>query len=77
MTPNGYVANGQLFELLDDPGSLFRITDVKRTYNLVDGELWYVTLMCIVPPRYAWTRGSTGVEASRNGTLSTPWRRIA
>lgn len=72
MTPKDYVATGQLFELVDEPGSLFMVTETKRTYNL-----WYVTLLCIVPPRWAWARGRTGTETTRTGTLSTPWRRIA
>lgn len=77
MTPKDYVATGQLFELVDEPGSLFTITEIKRTYNHYDGELWYVTLLCIVPPRWVWARGSTGTEATCTGTLSTLWRRIA
>ena len=77
VTPKDYVAVGQSYELAFDPGSLFTITEVKRTYNRVDGELWYVTLMCVVPPGYAWHPGGTSVEASRDGTLrTTPYRRI-
>lgn len=77
MIPKDYVAIGQLFELIGEPGSLFTVTETKRTWNYVDGELWFVTLLCIVPPRYAWPQGATGTEATRTGTLSTPWRRIA
>lgn len=76
ITPKEYVTVGQSFELLHDQGSLFTITEVKRTYNRVDGELWYVTLMCVVEPKYGWKPGRTSVEASRDGTLRTPWRRV-
>lgn len=77
MTPKDYVAVGQSFELLHDPGTLFAITDVKRTYNRVDGELWYVTLMCIISPGPWYRVGLTSTEASRDGTLrTTGYRRI-
>lgn len=77
MTPKDYVAVGQSFELMGEPANLFTITEVKRIFNKVDGELWFVTLMCIVPPRFAHFMGGTSTQTTRSGTLSTPWRRIA
>lgn len=76
ISPKDYAAVGQSYELIHEPGSLFTVTDVKRTYNRVDGELWYITLICVVVPNNAWSLGGTSVEASYNGALRTPYRRV-
>lgn len=77
MTPKDYVTVGQSFEHAGDPNGLYTVTDVKRTYNRVDGELWYVTLMCIISPGPWYRAGLTSTEASQDGTLrATGYRRI-
>ena len=77
MTPKDHVAVGQSFELLHDPGTLFTITEVKRTWNKVDGELWFITLLCVVSD-LAWFRpGRISTQTSHDGTLrATGYRRI-
>ncbi len=77
MTPKDHVTVGQSFEYAGDDGGVYTVTEVHRTYNRVDGELWYITLMCVVSPGPWYRAGALSHEVSRDGTLrNSGYRRI-
>jgi hypothetical protein len=76
--PDDYVARGQSFEDASAPGSLFVVTEVRRTWSAVyRTEQWLVTLMCVVSPGPWFKPGGETTVTVWDGVLRNGYARVA